>query len=158
VASVGYTIRAAARGGLSLWLGYTWTPGPAGAEARSITLEIRLVAGAVPRGGRRWWGVCPLVVGGVPCGQRVCRLYLPPGATYFGCRACHRLTYRANQEHDPRVSRLVRNPDALFGMAGDPRRLPPARLGLILAALTALQRRNERERRRFEAKYGTDDA
>jgi hypothetical protein len=49
-------------------------------------------------GGRRWWFVCPLVVNGRPCNRRVGKLYLPPGARYFGCRHCHRLTYTSCQE------------------------------------------------------------
>ena len=40
-------------------------------------------------GGQRWWFVCPLA----QCGRRVAKLYLPPGASHFGCRSCYRLTY-----------------------------------------------------------------
>jgi hypothetical protein len=53
-------------------------------------------------GGKRWWFVCPLVVDDCKC-QRRCRImYLPPGAEYFGCRECHRLTYESRQRHRDR--------------------------------------------------------
>ena len=32
------------------------------------------------------------------CKMRVSKLYLPPGATYFGCRTCYHLTYTSCQE------------------------------------------------------------
>ncbi len=38
--------------------------------------------------GRRWWFACP------HCGRRAGKLYLPPNEQQFGCRVCHRLTYR----------------------------------------------------------------
>jgi hypothetical protein len=46
-------------------------------------------------GGRRWWFTCHLVVNGRYCGRRVGKLYLPPGAKYFGCRHCYDLTYQS---------------------------------------------------------------
>ncbi len=49
-------------------------------------------------GGRRWWWICPLTKRGRRCGRRVGKLYLPPGAAYFGCRHCHELTYESCQE------------------------------------------------------------
>ena len=49
----------------------------------------------------RYWFECPL------CARRSFKLYLPLGATVFGCRTCHHLTY---------ASSLKRNPD------GSPRR------------------------------------
>ncbi|MBW3599539.1 MAG: hypothetical protein KY475_19980 [Planctomycetes bacterium] len=62
-----------------------------------------------------------LVVRGVACQRRAGKLYLPPGAKYFGCRTCHDLTYRSSQEahqaerlfaqlgmpHDPAVVRMM---------------------------------------------------
>jgi len=51
-------------------------------------------------GGLRWWFQCPLKgLSGRRCGRRVGKLYLPPGEAYFGCRACHELTYQSRQEH-----------------------------------------------------------
>jgi hypothetical protein len=49
-------------------------------------------------GGKRWWFICPLIVHGIACNRRAGKLYLPPGARYFGCRKCHDLTYRSRQE------------------------------------------------------------
>jgi hypothetical protein len=49
-------------------------------------------------GGMRWWFTCPLVTNGGSCGRRVGKLYLPPGARYFGCRHCYDLTYESSQE------------------------------------------------------------
>lgn len=41
------------------------------------------------------------------------KLYLPPGAQYFGCRSCYDLTYESAQTHDSRVNRLMKDPVAL---------------------------------------------
>ncbi len=49
-------------------------------------------------GGLRWWWICPLVKNGRTCYRRAYKLYLPPGASYFGCRHCYDLTYRSCQE------------------------------------------------------------
>ena len=67
-------------------------------ESESITTPIRLQTTEPYFGGRRWWLTCPLTVDGVACRRRIGKLYLPPGARYFGCRECHRLTYRSCQE------------------------------------------------------------
>jgi hypothetical protein len=48
-------------------------------------------------GGVRWWFICPLIVNGAACRRRSRILYLPPGATYFGCRECHQLSYDSRQ-------------------------------------------------------------
>lgn len=48
------------------------------------------------------------------CGKRARKLYLPLGRTQFLCRACHNLTYRSQQDHDPRVTRLKKDPDRLM--------------------------------------------
>jgi hypothetical protein len=47
-------------------------------------------------GGSRPWFVCPGVVNGVSCEQRVGKLYLK--GRYFLCRHCHNLTYSSQQE------------------------------------------------------------
>ncbi len=49
-------------------------------------------------GGGRWWFRCPVSVDGVYCGNRCSKLYLPGGASFFGCRHCYDLTYRSCQE------------------------------------------------------------
>jgi len=50
-------------------------------------------------GGARHWLQCPLIINGIPCSQRVGKLYLPPRGSYFGCRKCYDLTYRSQKEH-----------------------------------------------------------
>lgn len=129
---------------VTLALRYRFTPGTPGAAGRDVVLDVRMERAALPRGGFRWWGRCPLAAGGVACGRRVGVLYLPPGAADFGCRRCHRLTYASRQAHDPRVTRLVKDPEALFRMARNARGASVTTLGLALKALTVLQRRNER--------------
>ncbi len=49
-------------------------------------------------GGVRHWLLCPAVVDGVLCEDRVERLYLPPGGKIFGCRQCYGLTYESCQQ------------------------------------------------------------
>jgi hypothetical protein len=49
-------------------------------------------------GGVRHWFLCPAVVAGVLCEDRVGRLYLPPGGRVFGCRHCYGLTYESCQQ------------------------------------------------------------
>ena len=51
-------------------------------------------------GGKRQWFLCPIVHDRQPCGRRVGRLYLPPGAAIFGCRHCHNLTYQSTRVRD----------------------------------------------------------
>lgn len=59
---------------------------------------MQVTSTPLPWGGRRWWFACPLVRDNVPCGRRCGKLYLPPGASYVGCRRCHRLTYASRRE------------------------------------------------------------
>jgi hypothetical protein len=61
-------------------------------------------------GGRRYFLNCPLVRNGVPCLKRVRKLFLPPGARFFGCRACYRLAYESSQTHSSRLDHLLRLP------------------------------------------------
>ena len=63
-----------------------------------VETQIRFQATHPKLGGRRWWFTCPLIFRGVPCNRRVGKIYLPPGARYFGCRLCHNLTYTSSQE------------------------------------------------------------
>src|SRR5262249_13469992 len=87
-------------------------------------------------GGLRWWFICPLVVNGYPCGRRVGKLYLPPGGRYSGCRHCCDLTYASCQQHDKRVDRLRKDPEALRRLlAEDPERASFTQLCLIIKAL-----------------------
>ena len=92
-------------------------------DSEDVEIPIRLQTTPTNFGGERWWFICPLIVNGVVCNRRVGKLYLPPGARYFGCRKCHDLTYRSSQEAhqaerlftglgrdlglDPEISRLL---------------------------------------------------
>ena len=61
---------------------------------RSVAYDVPLTATFIgPRHSPRWWFICPATADGVPCGRRVKKLYLPPGAVVFACRTCHDLTY-----------------------------------------------------------------
>jgi hypothetical protein len=67
-------------------------------DTEDVNIPVCLEATPTQFGGRRWWFICPLIVRGIPCNRRAGKLYLPPGAKYFGCRKCHDLTYRSCQE------------------------------------------------------------
>jgi hypothetical protein len=87
----------------------------------------------------RWWFVCPLSRNGIACHRRVRKLYL--SGRYFGCRHCHRLTYRSSQESDSRVYKLARaGLDTMPRIEG----ASVTQLGLMLRALTLLEKRAER--------------
>lgn len=75
---------------LSLRLSYFRTNGETG-ERTDFDYRIRLVTTACNYGGKRYWFYCPFI----NCGRRVGKLYLPPGAKYYGCRHCYRLTYES---------------------------------------------------------------
>jgi len=76
----------------TITLDYRWN------DTEVVHLPIRLQATPTQFGGQRRWLTCPLVNDGVACNRRAGKLYLPPGARYFGCRKCHILTYRSSQE------------------------------------------------------------
>lgn len=65
---------------------------------RRVSVPIRLQPTYPHLGGIRWWLTCPLILDGRPCHRRVGTLHLPPGATYFGCRHCHGLTYLSRRK------------------------------------------------------------
>lgn len=130
VATIGCTVRPAGDG-LSLRLSYRWVH-----AGEDVDLSVRLESTPLHFGGRRWWGICPLAVKGQACNRRVGKLYLPPGNRYFGCRHCHRLTYRSAQEHDKRVDALRRNPAALRAILADP--AAHLRNGRAMLAIKAL--------------------
>jgi len=96
VASVGYlldTTDAAAP-----WFRLLYRSRVGNGEPESMSYRVELETTALPWGGVRWWFRCPLSVNGVPCGRRVAKIHLPPGARHFGCRRCHDLTYESSQE------------------------------------------------------------
>jgi hypothetical protein len=104
-------------------------------EREALAYRVALTTTRPRFGGLRWWFVCPLGVGGRPCGRRVGKLYLPPGGRYFGCRHCHALTYESAQTHDRRVSALRRNPELLAAIMENLQGASPGQLVLALKAL-----------------------
>src|SRR5258705_5704745 len=73
-------------------------------------IEPIILTGTIPHfGGVRWWFICPLIVDGTTCNRRVKKLFLPPGAKYFGCRTCYSLIYESAQTHDARIGKLMKN-------------------------------------------------
>lgn len=106
---IGVTLLATAPGRLGLIVCYDVASSYA---PRGHRIEYRVDVTATPCrfGGRRYWFLCPVVRQGMRCGERVRKLYLPAGATMFGCRKCHNLTYRSSQEHNKTLDRLLKNP------------------------------------------------
>jgi hypothetical protein len=100
-ATIEYTIELRSLDQGRLWLWYC-------AENAPVHLMIRLVSTRIHCGGRRWWFTCPAT------GERVGKLYLPPGATRFASRRAHDLTYTSCQESG-RDKRFWRRIDSLFG-------------------------------------------
>jgi len=101
--SVGYSFASRDDGEQIFTLQYRWEDG------EDVQIPVRLQTTPTQFGGQRWWFICPLIVNGVACNRRVGKLYLPPRARYFGCRTCHRLTYRSCQEahQAERMSRFL---------------------------------------------------
>lgn len=79
-------------------------------DSEEVRIPVLLQSTPTQFGGKRWWFTCPLIVGGLECERRVGKLFLPPGAKYFGCRKCHDLTYRSSQE--------AHQTERLFGRLG----------------------------------------
>ena len=71
---------------------------PYGIEKLRLDYRVELTTSRPNFGGLRWWFICPLMINRRACKRRVGKLHLPPGARYFGCRACHQLTYTSCQE------------------------------------------------------------
>ncbi len=69
-----------------------------GVLSSEVEQKIELIKHPCNYGGVRYWFLCPAVKDGVYCGNRVTKLFLPPGSKVFGCRACYDLTYRSCQE------------------------------------------------------------
>jgi hypothetical protein len=103
-----------------------------------IAYSVRLTTTAPNYGGARWWFLCPLTARGVRCWRRVRKLYRV--GRYFGCRNCHDLTYRSRQEHDARVSRLMKSPGQIAALLNSK---DTGNLLLALKAGLALERRGD---------------
>ena len=98
IASIAYKVEADREDPTALRFIYTITDKDTG-KKQNFNYSVSVVATPCYFGGKRWWFICPLVANGQAC-QRRCRIiYLPPGAEYFGCRECHRLTYESRQRH-----------------------------------------------------------
>jgi hypothetical protein len=69
-----------------------------------IPIEIRR-----QRIGIRYFFRCHLF-----CISRVRKLHRPTTQTVFGCRDCHKLTYRSAQQHDKGLEFIRRNPNSLL--------------------------------------------
>ncbi len=54
--------------------------------------RVQIEATTCHYGGIRWWWVCPI------SGQRVAKLYLPPGATTFAARKVYQLAYQIQRD------------------------------------------------------------
>jgi hypothetical protein len=89
--SIGYSVTGMDRAP-SITLEYRWR------DTEEIRMSVHLESTPTQFGGIRWWFTCQLIVRGVACNRRAGKLYLPPGAKYFGCRECHDLSYRSSQE------------------------------------------------------------
>jgi len=98
VASISYRVETEENGPSGLRFMYAITDQDTG-EKKDYNYIIPVVATPCNYGGKRWWYVCPLVVDGHSCRRRCRIVYMPPGAEYFGCRECHRLTYESRQRH-----------------------------------------------------------
>lgn len=88
----------------TITLHYRWR------DSEDVNIPIRLTTTPTQFSGRRWWFICPLIVCDISCHRRVGKIYLPPGAKYFGCRKCHDLTYTSCQE--------AHKTERLFGRLG----------------------------------------
>jgi hypothetical protein len=113
----------------------------------NLDYPVRLVTTPCRLGGVRWWFVCPLSCHGVACGRRVRKLYL--SGKWFGCRSCHRLTYRTQQESDSRVYAALRRGMHLGGF-GSIEGMSVGQLGFVLKVLTAGQKRLDRLGKRLD--------
>ncbi len=98
VAFISYRVEAGENGPSGLRFMYSIGEKDTG-EKKDYDYVISVVATPCNFGGKRWWYMCPLVVNGRSCRRRCRIVYMPPGAEYFGCRECHRLTYESRQRH-----------------------------------------------------------
>jgi hypothetical protein len=112
-ASIGYEVRTDRDGTGWLRLRYTLTR-----TREEVNCRIALATTRPHLGGLRWWFICPLAVNGRVCRRRSGKLYL--GGRYFGCRVCHKLTYRSSQEahQSERSDRMLFRLAAQFGESG----------------------------------------
>lgn len=113
-----------------------------------VAYPVGLAATPCHLGGVRWWFLCPLSVGGGPCGRRVRKLYFR--GRYFGCRRCHGLTYLTSQQSDRRVYAALKRGIDLEAAARNVRGMSVADMGFLLKVIAVAQRRADRIARRAE--------
>jgi hypothetical protein len=66
-----------------------------GVLSSAIEQRIELISWPCNYGGFRYYFACPAVKDD---GNRVTKLFLPPGGSVFGCRQCYDLAYQSCQE------------------------------------------------------------
>lgn len=119
--SIGYTVEVR-DGHTRVWLSYTVTSRGGEPRPHAYPVDVATVRTAAGLEQRLWR--CPLPHNGASCGRLVRSLLLPPGGEYFGCRQCHRLTYRSRQEHDKndgrRLDMLLARADRLLARHAGP--------------------------------------
>lgn len=98
IASISYRVESGENGPSGLRFMYAITDNETG-KKKDYNYIIPVVSTRCNYGGERWWFICPLIVDGRSCRRRCRIVYMPPGAEYFGCRECHRLTYESRQRH-----------------------------------------------------------
>jgi hypothetical protein len=105
-------------------------------ESAAVSYTIELALAACHFGGTKYLFRCPGKGGGVPCGQRIMKLYLVHGR--WLCRTCGNLTYLARQKHDSRLDALVHSPPDLLAALRSP---DPRKKLLAVRAFAVAQRR-----------------
>lgn len=109
-------------------------------EYKDFDCPIEIVSSKCNYGGYRYWMICPLIKGGIPCRNRVLKLYLSPGSNYFGCRDCLEITYASKSKnyHNP-LLRAMTNLFKYSELADQTKRLyyngKPTRKALKLARM-----------------------
>jgi len=138
IASVGYWIGRNNSSDFTLRFSYTVSFGE---ESTPVSYTVETVTAPCGFVKFKRWFLCPLTIYGVPCRRRVSKLYLPPGARYFGCRQCYNLTYRSRKQHDKKMSfyRKLGYEDVMKGMRGGDMRA-------VREILRRIEGRNRREK------------
>jgi hypothetical protein len=102
VSSIGIDVKVMGR---EAYIGFNYTTTFfATGEKKDFDYKVQLTTTPCNFGGKRYWFICPLIRNGIACNKRVGVLYLPSGASYFGCRHCYDLTYQScNRSHRYRM-------------------------------------------------------
>ena len=88
-----------------------------GGEWEPIKQNVPLVQAECNYGGQRTYAICPGVLNGRPCGQRVGKLF--SGGRYFLCRHCYGIAYASQSEL--RYDRMLRRAHKLrMALGGEP--------------------------------------